>query len=70
MGRMLTICCALAIAAGAQAQINHPYNEVGIYTVEQPVGCETAQIDVAPVTSVHLLRRVDQSVQREPSTGR
>ena len=50
MGRLLAICCVLAFAAGAQAQINHPYNEVGIYTVEQPVGCETAQIDVPPVT--------------------
>ena len=45
----LSIVMMLA-AAGAQAQINHPYNEVGIYTVEQPVGCVTAQIDVAPMT--------------------
>lgn len=50
MGRLLTICCALTIAAGARAQINALHNEVGIYTVPDPDGCETAQVDAAPFT--------------------
>lgn len=48
MKPLLSLVMMLA-AAGAQAQINHPYNEIGIYTVEQPDGCATAQIDVAPM---------------------
>ncbi len=41
------------LAAGAQAQVNHPYNELGIYTVPDPDGCAAAQIDVATAPAVH-----------------
>ncbi|MFO7608028.1 MAG: hypothetical protein R6X35_02345 [Candidatus Krumholzibacteriia bacterium] len=47
MKPLLTLITILALAGAAAAQINHPYNEVGIYTVEDPDGCESAQIDVA-----------------------
>ena len=50
MFRMLPMIAILMLAGAAIAQINHPYNEVGIYTVEQPDGCETAQIDVPAMT--------------------
>ena len=50
MTRWLMLIAMLELAAGATAQINHPYNEVGIYTVPDPVGCEAAQIDVATST--------------------
>ncbi|MBE0567971.1 MAG: hypothetical protein IH621_18600 [Krumholzibacteria bacterium] len=40
----------LLLQGEAAAQINHPYNEVGIYAVPDPEGCATAQIDVAPMT--------------------
>ena len=46
MFRMLSVIAILMLAGAANAQINHPYNEVGIYTVEQPDGCATAQVDV------------------------
>ena len=46
MFRMLSMIAILMLAGAAAAQINHPYNEVGIYTVEQPDGCATAQVDV------------------------
>ncbi|MFO7608027.1 MAG: hypothetical protein R6X35_02340 [Candidatus Krumholzibacteriia bacterium] len=45
--RILPVLIAtLALAGAAAAQINHPYNEVGIYTVEQPDGCATARVEV------------------------
>ncbi len=44
MIRRFTVVLALVLASGAQAQINHPINEVGLFTVEDPVGCETAQV--------------------------
>ncbi len=51
-GFSLVICTVIAfLAAAAQAQVNHPYNEVGIYTVENPDGCATAQIDVPAMTA-------------------
>jgi len=50
MIRLLPLVILAALAAGASAQINHPHSEVGIYTVPDPVGCETAQITVAPFT--------------------
>jgi len=50
MIKLFTCLALLALAAGAQAQINHPYNELGIYAVPDPDGCATAQIDVPPLT--------------------
>ncbi len=52
MTRLLTLMLVLAVAAAAQAQVNHPYNEVGIYTVERPDGCEGAQVDIPAMTQV------------------
>jgi len=46
MVRAIPLLIILALATGAQAQINHPYNEVGIYAVENPEGCAEAQIEV------------------------
>ncbi|MBE0567972.1 MAG: hypothetical protein IH621_18605 [Krumholzibacteria bacterium] len=45
MKPLLTLITILTLAGGAAAQINHPYNEVGIYTVEQPVGVAETEID-------------------------
>ncbi len=49
MTRWLTIglVLVLALAATARAQINRPDNELGVYTAPDPVGCATAQVDVA-----------------------
>ena len=52
MIRMVILIMILMLAGAANAQINHPYNEVGIYTVEQPDGCAAAQIDV-PVFAIN-----------------
>jgi hypothetical protein len=51
MIRLLSLVILAALAAGASAQLNHPYNEVGIHTVPDPVGCETAQVAAAPFTT-------------------
>ena len=50
VARGLVLALLTALAAGATAQINHPYNEVGIYTVERPDGCETAEVTVPVMT--------------------
>lgn len=47
MMRMSILIAGLMLTGAATAQVNHPYNEVGIYTVEQPDGCATAQVDVS-----------------------
>ncbi len=47
---LLVACGLLLTAVGAPAQVNHPYNEVGIFTVENPDGCAAAQIDVPVMT--------------------
>ena len=47
---LIIVCCTLLAAAGAPAQVNSPHNEVGIFTVENPDGCATAQIDVPAYT--------------------
>lgn len=72
MRTLLALGATLALAASAAAQINHPYNEVGIYTVEQPVGCETAQIDVPAATAftcyVVLSNPYNESLDRPVTT--
>ena len=50
MIRLLPLFILATLATAAAAQLNHPHNEVGIYTVPDPVGCETAQVTVAPFT--------------------
>jgi hypothetical protein len=50
MIRPLPVVMLAMLVTGASAQLNHPYNEVGVYTVPDPVGCETAQVAVAPFT--------------------
>ena len=45
MFRMLSMIAILILAGAAAAQINHPYNEVGIYTVEHPVGVAQTEIE-------------------------
>ncbi len=51
MIRWLTLLPALLLAAGVQAQVNRPHNELGIYTVETPDGCAAAQADAPAGTS-------------------
>ncbi|MFO7608029.1 MAG: hypothetical protein R6X35_02350, partial [Candidatus Krumholzibacteriia bacterium] len=45
MNRLAALIAVLVLAGTAAAQINHPYNEVGIYTVEQPVGVAETEVD-------------------------
>ncbi len=51
MTRLLTVLLVLTAAASAHAQVNHPYNEVGIYTVDNPDGCSAAQVDAPAGTT-------------------
>ena len=44
---LLLFCILLGLAGAAGAQINQPHNELGLYTVPDPDGCATAQVDVA-----------------------
>ena len=50
MIRLLLVVLFAVIATGANAQLNHPHNEIGLYTVPNPVGCEAAQVAAAPFT--------------------
>ena len=47
---LLFLSLSLPLAGVAVGQINHVYNEVGIYAVPDPDGCASAQIDIAPLT--------------------
>ena len=42
---LMLIAWSLVAVGTAGAQINHPYNEVGIYTVEHPDGVAETEID-------------------------
>lgn len=52
MKPLLALITILALTGTTAAQINHPYNEVGIYTVPDPDGCATAQADMAAMDQV------------------
>ncbi len=51
MTRWITLLALLALAAGARAQGGGPTNTVGLYMVEDPDGCATAQVDAPAGTT-------------------